>query len=128
MKLKATLFAAVLLMVGCSSGGHEANTRTKADPELDAAVREYMDTAFFMGDGEAGYAMLSERCKGELTADDFSTMAKMVEKNYIQSLKDYKIKQTGKTATVTITFLDPAVEQTQEQWRQENGSWHNDYC
>ena len=126
--LKATGLVLVLLMVGCSSNGPERSTTIGADPELDVAVRDYMEATFFMGDGEAGYAMLSDRCKGDLTADEFSTMTEMVEKNYIQSLKEYKIKQTGKTATVTFTFLDPAIDQTQEQWRQENGSWRNDYC
>jgi len=153
MKKLATLAIAATVLLGACGGGSsddasptttKANdttgteattssappaTTTEADaPSLEDAVRAYTD-AFLGGDEEAAYALLSERCHGEMASAQFKDIVDQAEATYGgESITSYAEKVNGNTATVTYELTDPVLNQTNERWVLENGAWLNDEC
>ena len=153
MKKLATLAIAATVLLGACGGGSsddasptttKANdttgteastssappaTTTEADaPSLEDAVRAYTD-AFLGGDEEAAYALLSERCHGEMASAQFKDIVDQAEATYSgESITSYAENVNGNTATVTYELTDPVLNQTNERWVLENGAWLNDEC
>ncbi|HWJ64868.1 MAG TPA: hypothetical protein VNS19_23040 [Acidimicrobiales bacterium] len=155
MKKIATLTITATLLLGACSGSSEdgaATTTTAADsatteatgeattsadapttteaeaPSLEDAVRAYTD-AFLGGEDEAAYALLSERCHGEMASADFKDIVDQAEATYGgETITTYDENVNGNTATVTYELTDPVLNQTNERWVLENGAWLNDEC
>ena len=104
-------------------------TETDVDaPSLEEAVRAYT-VAFLGGDDEAAYALLSERCHGEMASADFKDIVDQAEAIYGgETITTYSESINGNTATVTYELTDPALHQTNERWVLENAAWLNDEC
>ena len=154
-KLSTLVVAATLLLGACGGGSDDdASTTTAADsttteaageattatdspttteadadaPSLEEAVRAYT-VAFLDGDDEAAYALLSERCHGEIASAVFKEIVDQAEAIYGgETITTYSESVNGNTATVTYELTDPALNQTNERWVLENGAWLNDDC
>jgi hypothetical protein len=105
-----------------SSGGDE-------DAALRANVQAYSD-AFLTGDGDTAYGLITERCQARMARDDFVSLVSQAKDLYGSALqfKTYKAEINVSQARVTYTYDISAINQTQEPWALESGSWHNDDC
>jgi hypothetical protein len=95
---------------------------------LEEAVRAYT-VAFLGGDDVAAYALLSERCHGEMASAAFKQVVDQAKAIYgDETITTYSESVNGNTATVTYELTNPALNQTNERWVLENGAWLNDDC
>lgn len=143
MRFKLVAIAVMaLVLVGCGGSSEEPDEPSKAgsqktasstptaapDDDLKAAVNAY-SKAFLTGDGAAAYALLSERCRSLTPLSDFAAITEQAKETYgpvkIDSLD---VDVSGDSATATYTYAVPAINQTDEKWVLESGSWHNDDC
>lgn len=129
MAIKAILLLVLALAAGCSSSGPPApETMAESNPELRQKVEAYI-AAFLDGDDEAAFSQLTVRCQGETAATDFK---RIVDQAHAESADEkivsYADDVNGQTATVTYEFTDPYLNQTNERWLLEDGTWHNDEC
>ena len=157
MKKLSTMVVAATLLLGACGGGSDddsSSTTTAADPttteaageattstnspttteadadapSLEEAVRAYT-VAYLGGDDQAAYALLSERCHGEMASADFKNIVDGAEAIYGgETITTYRESVNGNTSTVTYELTDPALNQTNERWVLENGAWLNDDC
>jgi hypothetical protein len=122
---RALLAVVVLLVAGCSSGASES---TKSAPSLESVVRAYT-VSYLGGDGKAAYALVSERCKGEMGSTQFERIADQAHALYgRESIVSYKESIKGASATATYKLTDSTLNQTNERWLVERGAWVNDDC
>lgn len=151
MRIRAitTLTAAVLLaLTGCSSsddGGKDpapaettpTNTPAPEQPkakddgsaDLEASVRTYTK-ALFSGDGKTGHALLSKRCKQEITAVEFQGMSEQGHNDYGSlTIKNISVDQiSGDLARVSYGVGVPQFERKAQPWAREDGTWRWDAC
>lgn len=130
MVMKAIMVALVLTLgAGCSSSDPPApEKKAQTTPKLRKAVEAYT-AAFLGGDAEAAYSLLTERCHGETAAADFKRIVDQAHAEYgNESILSYADKVDGQVATVTYELTDPYLNQDNERWLLEDGTWHNDEC
>jgi len=110
-------------------GSATATASASAGKALKAAVYAYSD-AYVGDEADAAYALLSQRCQ--------DTVARAALRSEIngaapqlrgQSIKTFKIDSlNGNTATVTYTYSDASINQTEQRWVFESGAWRYDGC
>lgn len=97
-------------------------------PSLEDTVRAYTD-AFLGGDADGSYALLSERCHGEVAAAQFKDVVDQAHDIYGGvTITSYADEIDGNIATATYELTEPALNQTNERWIIEGGAWRNDDC
>jgi hypothetical protein len=146
MRTLATLATlALLTLAGCGGNnddsGAEAAPATDApapatsDPvpapeqELRAAVSAYSD-AFLTGKGEVAYDLLSLQCQAKVSIKEFGAVVEQAGQLYGTPLPftSYSGELTGARALVTYGYQVEAINQADEPWVLEQGSWRNDDC
>jgi hypothetical protein len=112
----------------------DANASMRAETQDRSAavlprVQAYSD-AFLGGHPTKAYALLSQRCRGEMSLSHFTDIVKAAEQRYGKALriKTSDVAVHGEAATVSYTYDVPALNQRDETWVREHGSWHNDDC
>ncbi|MFC0602000.1 nuclear transport factor 2 family protein [Streptomyces palmae] len=111
-----------------ASGSAEKSDGDQATAALEQSVRDYTK-ALFTGDA-SGYALLSERCKKELTKEQFVTMGEQAHNDYGSlTVKNIKVDQiSGDMARVSYGVGVPQFEQKAQSWTREAGTWRWDAC
>ena len=109
-----------------STGG--ARSSNRAHEDLQAAVASYSD-AFLTGDPQT-YALLTERCRDRVTAEQFQLILDQAKILYGSPLtiKTFNAETAGNLARVTYTYELAALNQTSEPWAKEDGDWKQDDC
>lgn len=109
----------------------DAKPDTKDDDTaaLETSVRAYTK-ALFSGDGPTGYALVSQRCKKEMSAAQFQAMSKQGHNDYGSlEIKNIKVDQiSGDLARVSYGVGVPQFEREAQPWSRENGTWRWDAC
>jgi hypothetical protein len=100
--------------------------------ELEKAVRAYT-TAYFKPDVDAGYAMLSARCKEAETKDGFAVTLERARAGNVNheryALKRFSVTGiSGDSAVVTYGVSDDPMFDMTEQWVRESDGWRYDNC
>ncbi|MDG9705557.1 hypothetical protein [Streptomyces sp. DH37] len=134
--------AATLALTGCStsSSGDDStapatDTSSQADPQateravLEKSVRDYTH-ALFGGDGPAGYKLVSNRCKEEITPESFNAMADQGHHEHGQlEIKNISVDEiSGNLARVSYGVGVPQFERAAQPWTREDGTWKWDAC
>lgn len=138
----AAAIAAAVTLTGCSSSSSDgtatpsstapAATKAAADngkAALTAAVRAYSD-AYFKPDSHAAGALLSDRCRAQISADVYdATLTQAVATYGHQAISTITVDSlSGDMARVTYTYTVPALDQHAQPWVREAGAWHYDAC
>lgn len=143
----AVLLAACALLAGCSSSsddkapstpttatGASSKAPTSSAPDnatsaLESAVRAY-SAAYFKPDPKAAAALLSDRCRSQISAAVYGAQLKAAAKNFgPQPIKTLKVDQiSGDLARVSYTYAVPGLNQADQPWTREHGKWHYDAC
>lgn len=98
------------------------------EADLKKAVTEYTH-AFLTGDGATAYAMLSAKCRAATPLSEFAAITEQARDTYGDvKIDSLKVTVDGRKARATYTFPVPAINQTEELWVAEAGSWKNDDC
>ncbi|WP_326652210.1 MULTISPECIES: hypothetical protein [unclassified Streptomyces] len=149
-RIITALTAALLLGVtGCSSDSDDKKERSdkpavSATPSkgvtndeasasdraaLEKAVREYT-AAYFKPDVDAGYAMVSRRCKEATSKEQFEVMLERASGDYgQQDVRRFSVDQlSGDMARVSYGVALPKFDQKQQPWVRESGQWRYDSC
>lgn len=129
----------LLALTACSNSGDtsdktpaESRHTTTVAPDtanLEQAVRDYT-AAYFKPDPATGYAMLSKRCKAEISQAMFAAQLEQASKDYgPQTVKTITVDQvSGDLARVTYGVGLPVLDQNGQPWAREDGEWRFDAC
>jgi hypothetical protein len=100
-----------------------------ADQQLQAAVQSY-SAAYLGGNGAAAYALLTARCQQSVGLSQMMSLTSAAASLYgalpITSLTVNS--DSGSQATVTYTYAVAKLNQSQQPWVVEGGSWKDDHC
>jgi hypothetical protein len=152
MRIRTTAIAlavvAALALVGCSSNSGSddaapAGAGTAAAPgrpaagkadssdrdALTAAVQTY-SAAYFKPDPDAGYALLSKRCRAQIGSEAYRTALTQAVSTYgHQAVKAVTVDSlSGDMARVSYTYSVPALNQQGQPWVREGNAWRYDAC
>ena len=130
-----------LLLSGCGGKSEEkisdspaaaVQTTTPAPPsaedDLTVAVAAY-SKAYLTGDGANAYALLSKKCQANMPLSEFAGLTEQAKTLYGNvKIKSVKVVVDGDQVTATYTYPVPAINQTDEPWVLEDGTWHNGEC
>jgi hypothetical protein len=95
---------------------------------VEDAVRSYSG-AFLSGQGEKAAAMVSARCDTPALRSQIIEASKMAPALYGQArLISITPTVDGDRATVIYRFDQPAIDQENQPWLLESGTWHYDKC
>lgn len=135
--------AALLALTACSGSGDTdpkpapttpASTPAATQPKVDTsalenAVRTYT-AAYFKGDADTTYAMLSERCAKKITKPAMQALTDQAVGDYgKQDVKRFAVDQiSGDLARVSYGVGLPKFDQKQQPWAREGGAWKYDAC
>lgn len=125
------LLAVGVLMLGLAacSGADSDEAEPDTQAALQQAAQDYSD-AYLTGDAEAGYLLLSDRCKERMSESEFSTLVEAAASIYGSAIefKSFSADVNDEQARVTYTFPDnPEIDQEDEPWVDEGG-WRQDDC
>jgi hypothetical protein len=113
----------VTLLTGCSAG--PAVTPAAA---VEDAVRSY-SSAYLSGDGQKAHDKLSARCSKVISLEKMKAASAGAAALYGQAqLISVVPVVDGDHATVTYRFSQPAIDQENQPWVREDGSWSYDNC
>jgi len=149
MYTRATIATAAVLLAAltaCSSSDDDApaasdSGRPAAEPtvsvpaghegdDLEAAVAVYT-AAYFAGDADTAYGMLSARCAKEITKDAYAGVVEQASADHGEDhpLSDVRAEVSGTTGRVDykVTGL-PKFDQQAQPWVLEDGAWKYDDC
>lgn len=130
------LLVGTLLVGGCGDRGPSEDNRSlesqpgasPSTPVLETAVRAY-SSAYMSGDGERAYGLLSDRCQNELAKNEFLSIVAQANQAYGDArITAYEDDINGNVGVATYELSDASLNQTQERWVLDDGSWHNDDC
>ncbi|MFE0630808.1 hypothetical protein ACFW3D_28090 [Streptomyces sp. NPDC058864] len=135
----AAALAAAAVLTGCSGSNDTAGSSAPAAGSDDrsaaaaAALEESVRTytkALFGNDATTAYKLVSTRCKKEMTAGDYVTMAETAHHDYgALTIKNVKVDQIGgDLARVSYGVGVPQFERTAQPWVREGGTWRWDAC
>jgi hypothetical protein len=152
MRIRTTATAlavlAALTLAGCSSsssgsdddapapgtaaatGRPAAGKAASSDKDaLTAAVKAY-SAAYFKPDPDAGYALLSKRCRAQIGSEAYRTALTQAVSTYgHQAVKSVTVDSlAGDMARVSYTYGVPALNQKGQPWVREGGDWRYDSC
>lgn len=125
---KVLLALPFALLAACGGQPPAGNTATDS-ADLKSAVTAYSD-AYLSGDATAAYDLLSARCQGRMSVEQFGGLVSAAKAAYGDALpiKAFDAKVSDDLARVTYTYGVPALDQDSEPWVQENGDWREDDC
>lgn len=96
--------------------------------ELEDAVAAY-SSAFLAGDGNAAYALLSERCRDRTPESELVAASEQAAAVFgPDEIETVEVSVNGAQAKVTYTYATAELNQTGEPWSLEDGAWLNDDC
>jgi PBP1b-binding outer membrane lipoprotein LpoB len=150
MRTRATItLAAALLfaLTACSSDSDDKPSTAESRPAtseqqepstvptpadtagLESAVREYTD-AYFKGDVNTAYGMLSGRCTEKINKPAMQALTDRAVGDYgHQDVKRFEVDQvSGDMARVSYGVGLPKFDQKQQPWVREGGDWKYDAC
>ncbi|MFF9205131.1 hypothetical protein ACF1AE_25585 [Streptomyces sp. NPDC014986] len=148
MRTRATTTLAALLLAAltaCSSGDDapaasdsgtpvaESTTAVPKEHEADdltAAVQVYT-AAYFEGDADTAYGMLSERCRGKINELMYGATVEQTAKEYgpDHPATDVQADVSGELARVSYKVEGlPKFDQQAQPWTLEDGAWKYDAC
>jgi hypothetical protein len=151
MRIRTTATAlavlAALALAGCSSSGSDddapaapgtaaatgrpaAGKAASSDKDaLTAAVKAY-SAAYFKPDPDAGYALLSKRCRAQIGSEAYRTALTQAVSTYgHQAVKAVTVDSlSGDMARVSYTYSVPALNQQGQPWVREGNAWRYDAC
>jgi hypothetical protein len=150
MRTRATTTLAALLiaaLTACGSGSDDsaapASDSSPADAEqttavpaeheaddLKAAVHVYT-AAYFEGDADTAYGMLSKRCRGKVGPEMFEATLKQAAADYgpDHPATDVRAEVSGKLARVSYKVKGvPKFDQERQPWALEGDAWKYDAC
>lgn len=120
-RVAAVVVLVVSLLAGCGSA-------TGTAEQLDQAVRDY-SAAFLSGQGEKAAGMLSARCNTPALHARIVQLAQMAAALYGQAkIISVEPVVNGKHGAVTYRFDQPAIDQQNQPWTWEDGTWRYDQC
>lgn len=146
-----TLAAALLALTACSSTDDKPSTAEsrpaasspaaeKQEPtttptpaeaaELTAAVKAYT-AAYFEGDADTAYGMLSARCAKKIGPEAYAAVVEQAKKDYgpDHPATDVQAEVSGKLARVTYKVKGlPKFDQQAQPWTREGDAWKYDAC
>ncbi len=107
----------------------EAKSKGAGTAALEKSVRTYTK-ALFGADADTGYALLSERCKGQMSREEFEALAKDAHHEYGSlAIKNLSVDQvSGDMARVSYGVGVPQFERKAQPWTREGGTWRWDAC
>jgi hypothetical protein len=115
---------------GCGSAGGPATSLATKTPEqaVESAVRSYT-AAFLSGQGETAANMLSERCDTPAVREQIISASRTAPALYGQAaIVSIDPVVDGNDASVTYRFNQPAIDQEDQPWVEERGTWRYDKC
>ncbi|MFY9913441.1 MAG: hypothetical protein WAK18_02150 [Nocardioidaceae bacterium] len=111
-----------------SGGDASVGTGDRQLAELKKAVSQY-SVAYLSGDADTAFALLSDRCALDLGHQGMAALVGAASQLYdTASPNTIDAKISGPHATVSYSFDESTLDQTNEPWLLENGHWHNDQC
>ncbi|CAB4721432.1 MAG: hypothetical protein F2667_10480 [Actinobacteria bacterium] len=144
-RISLTAAALAVLVAGLASGCAKENDEPSepspapapavsspaatSDPALRLAAQGYLD-ALLGGDAATAYAMLTRRCQDHYPEESFATIVAGAAQVYGTPLPflTYADEVTGRTALITYTVEESVLDQVDQPWAYEQGSWHSDDC
>jgi hypothetical protein len=124
--IKGLGIVALTLFVAAGCGSDDEGS--SEDPALEQSVREY-SADFLGGDATAAYATLSARCQGVLDEEVFTgVVASAAEAFGDAEITDFESDVDGDSATVSYKYDEATLDQADEPWVLEDGTWHLDDC
>lgn len=144
-----TAAALLLALTACSSGSddpadpapssptatvEQPSTTPTNTPAADAASLERnvsMYTSLYFGGTDAGYAFLSKRCKGKISAEAYAAVVKQAAADYgpDHAATDVKAEVSGELARVSYKVKGlPKFDQQAQPWALEGDAWKYDAC
>ncbi|MEU0303060.1 hypothetical protein ABZ252_26905 [Streptomyces sp. NPDC006175] len=99
---------------------------------LESSVRAYV-TAYYAPDADAAYALLSTRCRKDVSEAQFEALVDRATQTAEQIGKTYTLQRLSlddvhpENAVVTYGVGDPKYDE-RSTWAREDGVWHNDTC
>ncbi len=140
MRYGIAVLVLLLLVAGCGGGDKAsapvasptpapsvATAGAPGEAELVAAVRAYGE-ACLEGRARAAWRLLSSDVQDRMTFAQYRAVVAAIAAQYgdakLVSVK--VVALDGDMARVTYRFTDPAVDQTDEPWRVEDGAWRYD--
>ncbi|MEU5275232.1 hypothetical protein AB0G87_02305 [Streptomyces asoensis] len=148
MRTRATIATAALLLgalSACSSSDDAPAARDDGTPsaeptvsvpaehegdDLEAAVAVYT-AAYFAGDADTAYAMLSARCAGKVTKDAYAGVLRQARTDYgpdhLASGVQADVSGRKGLATYKVEGL-PKFDRTKQPWALEGDAWKYDAC
>ncbi|MFD3310078.1 hypothetical protein [Streptomyces sp. NPDC058694] len=143
--ITAIAAAALLALTACSSSSDDdkeqapasttpTNTPAPEQPKEDTAALktavEAYTAAYFKGDADTTYGMLSARCTEEITKPVMQALTDRAKDDYgQQGVKRFTVDQvSGDLARVSYGVGLPKFDQKQQPWAREGGDWKYDAC
>jgi hypothetical protein len=133
MFLTARAFTGIFLVAlsagGCSTGGQTTGVLGKTPEQgVESAVRSYT-AAFLSGQGAKAADMLSERCNTPAKREEIIAASRIAPALYGQAaIISVEPTVDGDHARVTYRFNQPAIDQENQPWVEEFGTWRYDKC
>jgi hypothetical protein len=133
MFLTARAFTSIFLVAlsadGCSTGGPTTGVAAKTPEQaVESAVRSYT-AAFLSGQGEKAADMLSQRCNTLTMREEIISASRIAPALYGQAaIVSVEPTVDGDRARVTYRFNQPAIDQENQPWVEEFGTWRYDKC
>ncbi|MFH8800871.1 hypothetical protein ACH4F6_14915 [Streptomyces sp. NPDC017936] len=151
MRTRATTVMAAALLVAlgaCSSGSDDDKAEPAGDSgtpaaeptisvpadkegdDLEAAVAVYT-ASYFAADADTAYGMLSERCRGEISADAYAGVVQQAKADYGEDhpATDVTAEVSGELGRATYKVKGlPEFDRTKQPWTLEDGAWKYDAC
>jgi hypothetical protein len=116
-----------------ASSSPAASPSAPVDTEaLESSVRAYVK-AYYAPDADAAYALLSTRCRQDVSGDQFESLVHRATQTAEQIGKTYTLQRLTlddvhpENAVVTYGVGEPKYDE-RSTWALEDGVWHNDTC
>lgn len=125
--IPAVMLAFSVSLTAC--GGDEANGGS--EDELRSAAEDFY-AGFFKVDTEAVYAMLSKRCQGVYSEEEFGNLIDLANEMYGElEVKINDVEVDGDKGRIEGETGVPALDEASDdepQWVYEDGDWKSDAC
>ncbi|MEV5433805.1 hypothetical protein [Streptomyces sp. NPDC052701] len=146
MRTRAAAAVLLLALTACTSSDGDAPAAGDSGPadaeqttevpaehendDLEAAVAVYT-AAYFQGDADTAYGMLSKRCRERIGPEAYRAVVEQAAKDYgpDHPATDVKAEVSGKLARVSYKVEGlPKFDQAQQPWALEGDAWKYDAC
>lgn len=106
------------------------STPPTGNAALEQAVKAYT-AAYFKGDTDTAYGLLSKRCQGRIDRDVYAATVKQAHTDYgpDHPATGVQADVSGGLARVSYKVQGlPKFDQTGQPWTREGGAWKYDAC